>query len=150
MFELNTNYELLYKSDEGDSQLVSLKQCFPKSYPDQYLSVLSKDGHELKMLESLNALSPSDKEVVTKYLNFKNFRMRITKILSVDEEFGVRVFKVVTDRGERIFQMAMQHWPYLNASDEVIFEDINSDVYIIDNFDDLDKKTRKYLYTYVE
>lgn len=150
LFQLKDNFELLYMQNTSDGELVSLKQCFPKTNPERFLSVLDKEGRELELIDSLSSLNEGDKVVIAKYLAFKNFRMRILKILSVEEEFGVRVFKVITDRGERSFQMTLQDWPYMNAEGQVVFEDINSDVYIIDDYSSLDKCTKKYLYTYVE
>jgi len=150
-FTLSRSYELLFKKDiSSESVLVSMKQCFPKSMPDKYLSVLDKEGRELELIDSLSSLDEKNKKIVSHYLQFKNFRMRIKRIISVEEEFGVRVFNVETDRGERSFQMTLQSWPYMNKYGQVIFEDINSDVYMIDDYSEVDAKTKKYLYTYVE
>ena len=88
--------------------------------------------------------------MIHRYLKFKNFKMTIEKIFEVREEFGVRVFDVLTNRGRRSFQMPLQDWPYLSKQGQVIFEDINSDIYILESFQSLDARTKKYLYTYVE
>lgn len=150
MFKLNANYELLFTDLENQEKLVSIKQCFPRTHAQKYLSVVDRDGSEQLLIEDLRELSNSDRKIIEQYLKFKNFRFGIQQILEVKEEFGVRTFKVETDKGKRTFQMPLQDWPIKSETGQVVFEDINADIYVIENLAGLDNATKKALFTYVD
>jgi len=129
-FYLKDNFEL-YLENEQYEEKVWLKQCFPKTMPMSYLSVLNQDDKEVLLINKLTDINIDSQNVISKYLKFKNYKIEIIDIMKISEEYGVRQWEVLSSKGNRVFQTAIQDWPKVNGS-LVTIEDINNDVYFID------------------
>ena len=145
---IEDNFELYFKNGSDEWQKVWLKQCFPKTMPHNYLSVLNEDNEELILIKSLSSLSDETKDVISRYLKFKNFKIEIVEILGIEEEYGIRQWQVDTVQGARIFQTAVQDWPTKERG-VIRIEDIHNDVYFAD-LDRLSKQSLKKLSFYVD
>jgi hypothetical protein len=139
----------LYYHANGEEKLVSLKQCFPRTMPDKYLSVMDNEGKEIALIDNIDDLDEHNRKVVSLYLRFKNFNFTVTKIVNIEEEYGVRNWEVETEQGSRRFQTDLQEWPKVNYSNEMSVEDINGDKYLA-NMTKLDDKSLKILDVYLD
>ena len=110
---------------------VDLKPCFPNSHPDRYFSVRDSKGNELFLIKSLQELDVTNRELVREYLGFKNFIFEVEGFYAIDEDFGLRNFKVATNKGDRIFQTALDDWPRETKDGSALIECLHGEQYLI-------------------
>ena len=72
---------------------------------------------------------------------------KILKVLEVEEVFGMPVWRVVTDKGERTIELMSRSDAKLLPSGKVIIRDIDGNRYEIPNYWDLDPRSRSLLDT---
>jgi hypothetical protein len=149
MFKFKDSYEMLYLCN-GDYIPVTVVQSFPRSKPNEFLSVQNKENKEVLLIENVDSLDEECKGEIIKYLQFKNFSLEIKAIISIEEEYGLRSFFVDTKAGKRKFQTEAQSWPKTDGLGRVELEDISGDVFFIKNLNDLDQKSFILISDYVE
>lgn len=129
--------ELLLKtvslSGKLKEEIVRVKPSFPWSAPNEYLSVLNSSGEVLFVVESLDKLDDSQREAVEYSLRQAGFVFKITKVLKIDEEFELRLWKVQTLQGLRSFQTSFESWPRRMPDGSFLVEDVSGDLYRLDN-----------------
>ena len=90
---------------------VRITRCFPRSFPDGYVSIRDKDGHEVLLLEMLDGVPEDVRALIEEELHDKVFCPGIRRIVSSTREFGVVSLCAETDRGTVTFQrQTRQHW----------------------------------------
>ena len=124
---------------------VELKACFPTSHPDKYFSIRDEKGQELALLESLNSLDDQNKQIVERYLKFKSFVFEIKGVYEIEEDYGLRHFEVKTNKGDRVFQTALDEWPYHAEDGTIIFDDLHGEQYHVRNLEFGHKILEAYL-----
>jgi len=127
---LDENFGLNYMVEDKWTR-VELKPCFPLSHQNVFFSLRDKDGNELELIESLEHLDDKSKCVLERYIEFKTFRCVIKGIYSVDEDFGLRNFNVLTNMGKRSLQMPLDVWPMNTINQEFLLNDIYGETFII-------------------
>lgn len=152
-FKFKDSYEMYYQTNgvDGDNDFipVTVKQCFPKSHPTKYLSVQNKEGKEVLLIEDIDSLEEKSRKEILKFLGFKNFKMKILQINSIEDEFGLRRWDVETSQGPREFQVELTKWPMVYSDGTVLIEDISGDIYLLNTNESLDKKTKDLISDYI-
>lgn len=137
----------LEKQDVGR---VFFHRCFPFETPDEYISVLDKDGKEHAMIRRLDDLPAEAQTIIKNELDRKYFCPVIEKICSLKEKLGYSFWKVVTDRGEASFSM---HDTYRNiarvGNGMLIISDVDGNRYRINDVAKLDRKSFKKIELYL-
>ena len=148
--ERNAAGQLVVHLDGGDGPVVDveLARYFPWSMPEAYVSVRGADGREVAMLKSLDELDPASREVAEAELRDKVFNPKIRRILSYKHEFGITSITAETDRGEAIFQFRGRHDIRLLSRTRALFRDVDGNTYELQNFNELDPASRRYLQRY--
>jgi hypothetical protein len=75
-------------------------RIFPLSAPDSYVSIMDATGSEVAILRSLGGLDDNARRMVEEEIERGYFVPRITEVKSLRDEFGMQVWRVVTDRGD--------------------------------------------------
>lgn len=78
-------------------------RAFPLSAIDQYISLRDREGDEIGIVESLDALAPAQAALVRDELDRRYFTPLIQRVESLKEEFGYSYWTVDTDAGRRRF-----------------------------------------------
>jgi hypothetical protein len=78
-------------------------RAFPIAAPDEGLSLVSTDGHELRWIERLDALPPDVRRLLEEELAAREFTPEIQRIKSVSTFSTPSTWVVETDRGETTF-----------------------------------------------
>lgn len=129
---------------------VFFHRCFPFETPDEYISVLNKDGREYAMIRRMSDLSPQDREIVQRELDRKYLCPTIERILGLKEKLGYSFWTVQTDRGEMSFSM---HDTYRNiarvGNGMLIITDVDGNRYRINDYEKLDRKSFKKIELYL-
>jgi len=90
---------------------VELKRAFPITAPQEGLSVLSRDGHELEWISSLSNLTSEIRRVLEDELAMSEFMPEILRVRRVSGYATPCTWQVDTDRGNTNL--------VLNAEDDI-------------------------------
>lgn len=129
---------------------VFFHRCFPFETPDEYISVLDKDGREYAMIRDLSELPEEARSIIKNELERKYLCPVIEKINSLKEKLGYSFWKVKTDRGDMSFSM---HDTYRNiarvGNGTLIISDVDGNRYRINDVAKLDRKSFKKIELYL-
>lgn len=119
--------------------------CAPLSDPDALASVQS-DGKELAMLRGLSRLPPASRKALESVLLEQYLTPRITKVRSLDYQFGAVYWNVETDHGPREFVMKglSQHVRWLSDT-RLILTDVDSNRFEVADLEALDEESRDWI-----
>ncbi len=129
---------------------VFFHRCFPFETPDEYISVLNKDGREYAMIRSLNELPAESQEIIRAELDRKYLCPTVKRIKSLKEKLDYSFWEVDTDRGDMSFSM---HDTYRNIArvggGMLIITDVDGNRYRINDVAELDRKSFKKIELYL-
>jgi hypothetical protein len=115
----------------GEIKPVKLKACFPFLKPREYISVLGEDGKELGFINSIKNLDEDSKLVVSEHLKFLLSGFEITNIIEIFDEYGIRFWRVETNKGSRSFQTEISARPVLMNDGVYRLQDLEGDLYLL-------------------
>ena len=146
--DLETNVDKTpVKQDLGR---VFFHRCFPFETPDEYISVLNKDGREYAMIRDLKEMTEEAQEIIRAELDRKYLCPIVTKINSLKEKLGYSFWEVETDKGVMTFSM---HDTYRNIArvgdGMLIITDVDGNRYRINDVAALDRKSFKRIELYL-
>ena len=102
--ERHASGRLLLTGSDGQQHLgVVPVRAFPIAAPDEGVSLVGADGHELVWLDRLDALPPTQRGLLEEVLALREFVPEITAIKSVSSFGTPSTWRVETDRGETSF-----------------------------------------------
>jgi hypothetical protein len=125
-------------------------RCFPWSLPAAYVSLRDDDGGEVALVVALADLDPSSRRLLEEELAEASFVLRISRIVSVEEELEIRTWKVETQEGPRTFQTARDEWPRELPGGGLLLRDVAGDLYLAPRRDELDAKSRRILWAFID
>ena len=140
---------LFVHADDGPAP-VSLRPCFPWSFPSRYLSLRDKDNRELLLVERIEDLDTESQQALRQALIDSRFTLEITCIHSIDRHFELRNWKVDTTHGPRTFQIKVDDWPRALPGGGIAISDLAGDLYTIEDRDKLDPRSRKLLFAFAD
>ncbi len=129
---------------------VDAVRCFPWSQASRYISLRDFEGRELCLVVDSGTLEAASRWALYQALKVAGFRLEVTAVLSIEDDFEMRVWKVRTRGGERSFQTELDVWPQAAPGGGHVIEDIAGDVFFIPPLQSLDARSRKRLWPYVE
>lgn len=102
--ERHTSGQLLLVEGNGKQHLgVVPVRAFPIAAPDEGISLISSEGHELVWLERLGDLPLPQRTLLEEELALRDFVPEITRLKSVSSFGTPSTWAVETDRGETSF-----------------------------------------------
>lgn len=81
----------------------ALYRAFPISAPDSFIELREEGGQAVGMLKELAGLDPSSRELAEELLRERYVIPKIQMIEDIRSDFGMWVWRVKTDRGDREF-----------------------------------------------
>lgn len=125
-------------------------RCFPFETPDEYVSVLDRDGREYALIRDINEFSEEAREIIRAELDRKYLCPVIYAIFSLKEKLGYSYWKVATDRGRLEFTV---HDTYRSiarvGNGTLIITDVDGNRYRIDDYEKLDRPSYKKIELYL-
>lgn len=95
---------LLLTDEQGGQHLgVVPVRAFPIAAPDEGISLVGSEGHELVWLDSLEGLPPALRSLLEEELALRDFVPEITRIKTVSSFGTPSTWTVETDRGDTSF-----------------------------------------------
>ena len=147
-FELVRNpFGLLVLTAE-DGQVyegVAPVRAFPVQAPDDGLALVSGDGKEVGWIDRLEDLPPAIAALVKEELSGREFMPEISRINSVTSYATPCTWNVATDRGDTEFVLRGEEDIRRIGVDTLLVSDIHGIHYLIRQFHDLDKHSKKIL-----
>src|SRR6476620_6232210 len=78
-------------------------RSFPIAAPNEGISLVNTEGHEVAWIDRLDALAPALRELILEELSQRDFIPEITRLKEVSTFGTPSVWTVETDRGETTF-----------------------------------------------
>lgn len=118
------------------------RRLFPLSGLTKYITLLDHDMKEVAMIRDLNTILPESREAIEKCLDEYYMIPKITEILDRKEKNGLLKYTVMTNYGERTFDIRNRHSDIKNLYDgRVLFRDSDDNRYEIPDITKLSKKS---------
>ncbi|MDZ7290192.1 MAG: DUF1854 domain-containing protein [candidate division KSB1 bacterium] len=143
---------LRQKNETGETveTPVQVACCFPWSRPHEFISLRDDKGKEQLLLENLQPLDATTRELIEDELAERNFLPRITGIEAITDEMELFHWKVRTTAGPRSFLTRRSDYPRKLTNGDVLIKDVSNDLYLIPNPKGLDAKSVKLLWVYLD
>ena len=120
-------------------------RAFPISAPEQGLSLLGENGHELVWIENLSALPEAARALIEAELAPREFMPEISRIKQVSSFATPSIWQVKTHRGDaELLLKAEDHIRRLNHT-TLLITDGHGVSFLIRDIDALDSHSRKLL-----
>ena len=126
------------------------RRLFPLSGLEKYITLLDREGEEVAIIRDLRTLPPNERKIIEECLAEYYLIPKITKIDDLTEKFGMLTMYAQTDRGEvKIEMRGIIHSLKLLYGKRVLVRDTNDNRYEIPDITALDKKSRKFIDSYL-
>jgi hypothetical protein len=131
--------------DEALHVGVTVVRAFPIGAPDEAVSVLSAEGHELLWLEAPLTLPEAQKKAVMEALQAREFMPEIQRVDAVSSFITPSVWSVQTNRGEAQFVLRGEEDIRRLSGQTLIVADEHGVQFLIRDLPTLDRHSRKLL-----
>ncbi|MBU3656964.1 MAG: DUF1854 domain-containing protein [Rhodocyclaceae bacterium] len=141
------NLELVW-SDHPVIERVTPVRPFPFSDPEDGLSFVDSDGHEVLWLDSINDLNTADRTLVDDALAVREFMPVITRIDSVSSFNTPSTWQVQTAQGKtQLVLKGEEHIRRINGmgGNNLLISDNHGIQFLIKDVSQLDKHSRRLL-----
>ncbi len=140
----------LWAVSNGEERAVRLHRCFPWSEPGRYISLRDTENDEFALVRSLDDLEPTSRSVLEDAIAEVGFVLEVERITGVEEEIEIRTWKVETRQGPRSFQTRLDDWPMDVPGGGILIRDVAGDLYHVADPDELDAKSRTWLWAFLD
>jgi hypothetical protein len=140
----------LWAVQNGQAVAVKLVRCFPWSAPDCHLSLRDEEDEEVAFVVSAADLDPDSRATLEEALVAAGFVLEVQAIESLEEDFEIRRWTVRTRQGPRQFQTALDSWPREAPGGGLLIEDVAGDLFRIPPSEELDPKSQKLVWAFLD
>lgn len=120
-------------------------RAFPISAPDDGVSIVSKEGHELAWVSRLSDLPSPIKALIEAELTRREFMPVIHRINQVSSFATPSVWDVETDKGSTQLTLKAEDQIWRLKNNKLLITDKNGVNFMIEALDKLDRHSRKLL-----
>jgi hypothetical protein len=120
-------------------------RAFPISAPDEGLSIISKEGHELAWIPDLAAIPAQMKALINAVLAQREFMPVILRITQVSSFATPSIWDVETDKGNTQLTLKAEDQIWRLKDNRLLITDKNGVNFTINNIEQPDKHSRKLL-----
>jgi hypothetical protein len=142
----NKAAQLVYTDTNGKThQNVVAVRAYPISAPEEGVSLVGEDGHELLWIANINTLNSDSRAMLDGELAAREFMPKISHILAVSSYATPSTWTVDTDRGKtELILKAEDHIRRLTHT-TLLITDSQGISFLIEDIAQLDKHSRKIL-----
>jgi Domain of unknown function (DUF1854) len=142
---LDERGRLLARHDEKDVLLIA-RRAFPWTNPTSFISLRTKEGVEVLMIESMDAVPPASRNALKTFLTQSTFIPRITQIENVNLEHGYQLWNVQTESGPAELRVQEREDIRFLSEGRFCIKDANGNVYEIPDLSKLDDHSQRQVY----
>jgi hypothetical protein len=143
------NGNLYLHSVDDTLILVQARPCFPWSEPTKFITLRDYENRELALVEDPADLDADSRFALGSGLAASGFVFQIRRIMSIEVEFEIRNWTVITEQGEQIFQTRLDEWPKKMPCGGFLLHDVAGDMFYIPVLKELELRSRELLSGYV-
>ena len=136
---------VLTRADGTQHEGVVPVRAFPISAPEEGLSLVDADGHELLWIERLSDMPLAMQEAVRRGLQEREFMPEIQRLKAVSSFATPSTWRVLTDRGETQFMLKGEEDIRRLTGTVLLINDANGVQFMIRDLAAMDKHSRKLL-----
>ena len=127
------------------------RRLFPITNQTMFITLLDSHEKELGFVRDLEEIDEDSRRALEECFAEYYMIPKISQVLEIHDKFGVLEFKVMSDRGEISFRIRNRHSDIknLNGTGRIVIRDSNDNRYEIPCFDDLDRHSKRCLFSYV-
>lgn len=140
----------LWAVRDGEASPVTPVRCFPWSAPMRCLSLRDDDQQEVALVRDPAELDPDSRSVLEEALVQAAFMLDVVAVEGIEEDFEIRRWKVRTRQGVRSFQTALDAWPREAPGGGLLLEDVAGDLYRIPPPEELDARSRRRVWAFLD
>lgn len=138
--------KLVYTDDAGVDHIgVTPVRAFPIAAPNEGLSIVSADGHELSWIDRLTDLAADTRQLLEEELAVREFTPSISRITKVSTFSTPSTWDVITDRGQTQLILKSEDDIRRLAEGQLLISSNSGLQYRINNWVNLDKASKKLL-----
>ncbi|WP_047549442.1 cyanophycin metabolism-associated DUF1854 family protein [Methylotenera sp. G11] len=142
----NSAGQLQFTSGNGVTyEDVNPVRAFPISAPDEGLSIISKEGHELAWIPDLAAIPSEMKTLIDTVLAQREFMPVILRIIRVSSFATPSTWDVETDKGNTQLILKAEDQIWRPKNNRLLITDKNGVNFTIGSIEQLDRHSRKLL-----
>lgn len=135
---------------DGVERSARVRQCFPWSQPHRHFTLRDDEDNELGHIEDPASLEDGSRAALETALAESGFVFEVTRIVEIDEEIEIRNWKVETRQGYRTFQTHLDDWPRELPAGGMLVRDVSGDLYHLPDPAVMDRKSREFLWAFVD
>ena len=142
----NTQGRLVLTTADGTQhEAVVPVRAYPISAPDQMVSLMGADGHELAWLDSLDELDADARALVEEELRRREFMPEIKRLFGVSSFATPSTWDIETDRGRASLQLKGEEDIRRMGGGVMLIADAHGVQFMIRDVSALDRHSRKLL-----
>ena len=135
----------LQQADGQWVQPVHVVLAFPLSCPQQGLAIVDEYSKEQLCLDTLGELDAASHAVLEAYLQRRDYRPRITRIVRVNSFATPSIWQVDTDHGPCKFELPGEESIRRLGGQRLVLNHANGMQFLIEDLSALDKRSRQLL-----
>jgi hypothetical protein len=123
---------------------VTPRRVFPLSGKADFVSFVGEDDKEVVLLSHPSRLDKESRSCLEKALGRMHYTPKILRVDEISEAMGVGLWKVLTDRGYAVFEVAERNRHIRTfPNGRYVISDVDGNRFEIENVNELDAKSRK-------
>ena len=122
---------------------VRIRRAFPWSCPARHISIRTKDGKELVMIDEVTALPEALRTIVLGEMSSTSLIPMIQRVMKVDVRFGFQQWTVATDRGGAEFRVQEREDIRFMPDGRFTVKDADGNLYELPPLNSLDEQSRR-------
>ena len=132
-----------------DQRAVRVRRLFPWSEEDRHVSLRDATDREFALVGPGDVLDQASRQTLDEAVVAAGFVLEVTRVLALEEEIEIRVWRVETRQGARTFQTALDEWPREMPGGGLLIRDVAGDLYVIPDPAAVDPRSRELLWAFV-
>jgi hypothetical protein len=140
----------LWAVRDGEERPVRVRRLFPWSHDARHVSLRDEGNREFALVGPDEELDPASAKALEEAMVAAGFVLEVTAVLEIDEEIEIRVWKVRTRQGTRVFQTHLDDWPRETPGGGLLIRDVAGDLYFVSDPGALDETSRAWLWAFVD
>ena len=136
---------LVLKTPCGKVCTVTAVRNFPISAPEEAISLMSDDGHEMACVARLSELSDADKALIVNDLARREFTPEIHRIVRISSRATPSTWAIETDRGPTRLTLKGEEDIRRLSLTTLLITDTSGVQFLLRNLRNLDRHSRRLL-----
>lgn len=136
--------------DEEKTTPVRVQLCFPWTEPVRFFSLRDAEDKEILFVEEAAQLDAPSREALLLAALQTRFLFEVKRVVSIEPEQELRLWRVETEQGDRRFQTKLDDWPRAAGKESWLLQDVCGDLYLFWQLGAMDGKSRKLLSSFID